>query len=118
MANFEVNWSGGRYSLCCGEWTIRRNGVDVSDLIPENLRNHHMNTRKEYSAWHFTEDWDEEWEDDDTIILDDWDAGTVSDEMLNRFNNSSNYGVRPVVSLQSNINLEYNSTSEEWEFLE
>ena len=37
------------------------------------------------------DEWDEEWEDDDTIILDDWDAGTVSDEMLNRFNNSSNY---------------------------
>ena len=26
------------------------------------------------------------------------------------------YGVRPVVSLQSDINLEYNSTKEEWEF--
>ncbi len=37
------------------------------------------------------DEWDEDWEDDDTIILDDWDAGTVSDEMLNRFNNSSNY---------------------------
>ena len=62
MANFEVNWSGERYSLCYGEWTIRRNGVDVSNLIPGPLRNYHMNTRKEYSAWHFTEDWDEEWE--------------------------------------------------------
>ena len=28
-------------------------------------------------------------EDDDTIFLDDWDAGVVSDEMLERFNNST-----------------------------
>ena len=62
MANFKVNWSGGSYSLCSGEWTIRRNGVDVTDLIPENLRYSHMNTRKEYSEWHFTDDWDEVWE--------------------------------------------------------
>ena len=51
MANFEVNWSGTRYSICSGEWTIRRNGVDVSDLIPDGLRYDCMNTRKEYSYW-------------------------------------------------------------------
>ncbi len=62
MANFEINWSGESYCLCYGEWTICRNGVDVSDLIPGNLLNNHMGTRKEYSAWHITEDWDEEWE--------------------------------------------------------
>ena len=28
-------------------------------------------------------------EDDGTIFLDDWDAGVVSDEMLDRFNNST-----------------------------
>lgn len=61
MANFEVNWSGGRYSLCDGEWTIRRNGVDVSDLIPESLRTRHMNTRKEYLSWRFDWNWDEYW---------------------------------------------------------
>ncbi len=62
MANFEVNWSGESSCLCYGEWTICRNGVDVSDLIPDNLIDNHMGTRKEYSAWHITDDWDEEWE--------------------------------------------------------
>lgn len=62
MANFEVNWSGSYPNLCCGEWTICRDGIDVSDLIPENLRYRHMNTRYVYVKWHFTADWDEEWE--------------------------------------------------------
>ena len=62
MANFEVKWSGGRYSLCSGVWTIRRNGVDVSCLIPKSLVNSHMNTRKRYYAWRFAKNWDEEWE--------------------------------------------------------
>ncbi len=34
---------------------------------------------------------DEDFDDDDTIILDDWDAGVVSEELLERFNNESNY---------------------------
>ena len=34
---------------------------------------------------------DEDYDDDDTIILDDWDAGVVSTELLERFNSTSNY---------------------------
>ncbi len=34
---------------------------------------------------------DEDSDDDDTIILDDWDAGVVSNELLERFNSISNY---------------------------
>ena len=62
MTKFKVNWSGRYCSLCSGEWTIRRNGVDVSDSIPDSLKNEPMNTRKKYSKVHLTEDWDEEWE--------------------------------------------------------
>ncbi len=62
MANFEVNWSGERFSLCRGVWTIRRDGVDVYDVIPYDLLDQPMNTRKEYSAWRLTDDGGEEWE--------------------------------------------------------
>ena len=34
---------------------------------------------------------DEDYDDGDTIILDDWDAGVVSTELLDRFNSTSNY---------------------------
>ena len=37
------------------------------------------------------DDFDDFGDDDDFIILDDWDAGTVSDELLDKFNNVSNY---------------------------
>ena len=33
----------------------------------------------------------DDFDDDDTIILDDWDAGVVSTELLERFNSTSNY---------------------------
>ena len=40
------------------------------------------------------EDWDDEDEDDDegeTMILDDWDAGSISEDLLDRFNDTSNF---------------------------
>ena len=37
------------------------------------------------------DDFEDFGDDDDFIILDDWDAGTVSDELLDKFNNVSNY---------------------------
>ena len=40
------------------------------------------------------EDWGDEDEDDEdgeTMILDDWDAGSISEDLLDRFNDTSNY---------------------------
>jgi hypothetical protein len=61
MANYEANWVTNGRRLCCGKWIIRRNGVDVSELIPKSLREDHMNTHKQYDVWYFTESYDEGW---------------------------------------------------------
>ena len=40
------------------------------------------------------EDWDEDWdeeEDGETVILEDWDAGYVSEDLLDRFDDAANY---------------------------
>ena len=40
------------------------------------------------------EDWDDEEDEDDegeTMILDDWDAGSISEDLLDRFNDTSNF---------------------------
>ena len=40
------------------------------------------------------EDWDEDWEDeedDETVILEDWDAGYVSEDLVARFDDAANY---------------------------
>lgn len=76
---FEVSWSGRYPCLCFGEWTIKKNGVDVSDFIPDELRDREMNTKKAYSHWHFDGDWREVWEEvtegmdeDEWIERNDW----------------------------------------------
>jgi hypothetical protein len=70
---FEVSWSGKYPSLCCGEWTILRYGVDVSSFIPDELRHAPMNTYGTYWYWYFTDDWDTEEEDyTDGLKETDW----------------------------------------------
>ena len=59
---FEVCWTGSWPSVCSGAWQIIRDGVDVSDRIPDELRSIPMNTAGIYPQWHF-EDWEEVWED-------------------------------------------------------
>lgn len=69
---FEVDWSGGGFCLCQGEWTIKKNGINVSDKIPKNLRRAPMNTFGEYHTWYF-KNWIEEWETyTDGLYCDDW----------------------------------------------
>ena len=59
------------------------NGDDFEDFDEEDL--------DEYDDFDDFDEFEDD-EDDGTIFLDDWDAGVVSDEMLERFNNStSNY---------------------------
>ena len=56
------------------------NGDDFEDFDEEDL--------DEYDDFDDFDEFEDD-EDDGTIFLDDWDAGVVSDEMLDRFNNST-----------------------------
>lgn len=69
----KANWSGSYPTLCCGEWTLKVNRVDVSSLIPEELRYDEMNTFGTYQQWYFNDDWLEEFEDySDGLMCDEW----------------------------------------------
>ena len=49
MAMFEAKYYGAFPRRCDGKWLLRRNGVDVTGLIPAGLLHAPMNTRKKYS---------------------------------------------------------------------
>ena len=49
----EAKWSGSYPCLCYGKWTLIVNDKDVSDKIPEDLRDSSMNTYGTYQTWHF-----------------------------------------------------------------
>ena len=68
----EARWSGSYPNLCHGEWTLKVNGNNVSDLIPKELRDGEMNTYGTYQSWHF-ENWSEVFEDyEDGLACDEW----------------------------------------------
>lgn len=68
----EAKWSGSYPCLCFGEWTLKVNGKDVSDKIPNELRKSSMNTIGNYQSWHF-EDGLEVFEDyADGLKCEDW----------------------------------------------
>ena len=50
---FRAEWSGSYPTLCFGEWRLYKNGEDISEYIPEELRDSHMNTKGVYSEWYF-----------------------------------------------------------------
>ena len=58
----EAKWSGSYPCLGFGKGTLKVNGEDVSDKIPEDLRDSSMNTYGTYQSWHF-ENWLEVFED-------------------------------------------------------
>lgn len=60
---FRAEWSGGYPALCLGEWSLYKNDEDISEYIPEDLRDSHMNTAGVYSEWYFGDDWIEEFSD-------------------------------------------------------
>lgn len=60
MAVVEAKWSGKWPCLCHGEWTLIIDGIDVSDKVPEELRDGSMNTYGDYKRWRFT-NWDVKW---------------------------------------------------------
>lgn len=72
MTEVKAKWSGSFPSLCHGEWTLIVDGRNVSDYIPDELRNSSMNTFGVYSSWHF-EGWMEVFDDyTDGLMCDEW----------------------------------------------
>lgn len=71
MKKIEVNWSGTRWSLCCGEWTISIDGKRVD--LPEGVRKSHMNTSGTWPRWYFGKNYEEIWEDyEDGLQFPEW----------------------------------------------
>lgn len=69
--NIEIFWSGKWPCLCFGKWEIKINDILLD--IPEDKKYEHMNTRGNYQSWHFTDDWDAEWEIyTDGLYFEDW----------------------------------------------
>ena len=68
----EAIWTGEYPSFCHGEWKLMIDGVDLSHLIPKELRNSPMGTFGTYQSWHF-EDWMEVFEDyEDGLYFEAW----------------------------------------------
>jgi hypothetical protein len=70
----KAKWSGSYPCLCCGEWTLEVNGVDVSKYIPAELKDGEMNTYKTYERWYFGDDWD--------VITEDYQDGLMCNEWI------------------------------------
>lgn len=67
----EAKWDD--LCLCCGKWTLIVDGKDVSDLIPNNLRNMPMGTYGTYVEWYFDENMLEVWKSyEDGFMCDEW----------------------------------------------
>lgn len=72
MKNFKAEWTGSYPSLCFGVWRLYIDGKDKSDLIPEKLRRHPMDTAGMYQTW-YLEDWEVVFENyEDGLECDDW----------------------------------------------
>lgn len=69
----EAKWSGSYPCLCFGKWTLIVNNIDVSNLIPKELRESSMNTYGTYSSWYFTGSWEVQTEYyEDGLYCEDW----------------------------------------------
>lgn len=71
--NIEARWSGSYPTLCFGHWTLLIDGEDVSEKIPEDLRDRSMNTFGTYWSWHFNDEYIEEFDSyEDGMHCDEW----------------------------------------------
>lgn len=84
----EAKWSGSYPCLCIGKWTLIVDGEDVSEKIPEELRNTDMGTFGTYSSWHF-EDWME--------VFNDYVDGSVCEDWINE----NKYWLKTITSDES-----------------
>ena len=65
---YETNWSGDYPTLCSGLWILYRDGEELDIDIPFNHseraeRGIPAGTFGTYPTWHFSDDWEEVWED-------------------------------------------------------
>lgn len=60
--NVKATWTGSYPCLCSGNWELVVDNVDVSNLIPKELRYSPMDTYGEYAMLYFEENWEEVWE--------------------------------------------------------
>lgn len=68
-----AQWTGKYPNLCSGTWKLYKDGEDISDMIPEELRDNEMNTFGDYQRWHFGADYEEIWESySDGLFEDNW----------------------------------------------
>ena len=71
--NVMATWSGSWPCLCHGEWTLIIDDEDMTNMIPEELRDENMGTKGTYKSWHFNDDWIEEFESySDGLNQSDW----------------------------------------------
>ncbi len=97
-----AKWTGAYPNLCSGIWKLYKDGEDISDMIPEELRDSEMNTFGNYSSWHF-EDWDEVWDSyEDGLDGPDWIS--ENDEWLSKI--TSDY--------QEKMEIFYAIQAEDW----
>lgn len=69
----EANWSGTPPCLCWGQWTLKINGIDVTDKIPKKLRGSSMNTYGIYQKWSLDKSFIEHCETyEDGLNLQEW----------------------------------------------
>ena len=95
----EAHWSGKYPNLCSGEWTLKVNNQNVTEMIPISLQTSQMNTYGVYQSWHF-ENWDEVFESYiDGLDKDDWIA--ANDYWLNEITNDYSVKVEIFRAIQS-----------------
>ena len=56
MSKYKAFWSGQRPALCSGEWLLLKDNVEMSFLIPEEIRQVSMDTYNVYEKWNIGED--------------------------------------------------------------
>lgn len=58
MSNeYSAEFTGKWPARCIGEWKLYKDGQDISNLIPKELRNDPMWTYGEYDEWYFDENY-------------------------------------------------------------
>ena len=69
----EAKWTGNYPNLCSGQWILKVDNIDVSHLIPDELKDEPMNTYRTYLCWHFNNNWEEKWDSyEDGLFCNEW----------------------------------------------
>lgn len=58
--DIQANWTGRYPNLCSGHWIITVDSIVLP--LPEDIESGHMETFGTYSAWHFDENWCEQFD--------------------------------------------------------